>query len=132
MFLAYRYLLSSSDAEVENPQQRNAVQKLKFQKQSKRSSSFRETEVEKPREQREVEKPREQREQKFAQKEEQNETPKRAKTSSSNVSDSGSITASELLRIPARVLRKMGDVTVLEKTANFSVREQVRLIANAC
>jgi len=125
VFLAYRYLLSSSDAEVENPQQRNTVQKVKFQKQSKMSSSFRDREAD-------VVKPREQRERKFVQKEEQKEAPKQAKTSSSNVSDSRSIPASELRKISANVLRKMDDVTVLEKTANFTVREQVRLVAKAC
>lgn len=126
VFLAYRYLLSSNDAEVENPQQqqRNVDQKLKLQKQSKMPSLIREAEVEKP--------PERKFEQKFEQKEEQKVARKRAKMSSSNASDSGSSTPATVLhKIPASVLRKINDVTVLEKTANFTVGEQVRLVANA-
>jgi len=47
---------------------------------------------------------------------------KQAKVRTSKMSDSGSI--------PANVLSKVGEVSVLEKTAMFTVKDQVRLLSS--
>ena len=77
---------------------------------------------------------------------EQNVVQKSANMSSSEASDSGAtpvsmrsniedIRASVLTKIdniPAIVLSKVDNIWVFEKTAKFSIRDRVRLVATAC